>query len=486
MAWEYYDFIGVPRTATTDEVKRACFRKRKELTIAGDQKGLEFLNQVQSVLLDKDARAEYDALQEYGAEIDTLMAEAHTAMSEERWTDAVAALKLVLALIPGQPTVMNELGLCYVYSGRYPEAIDVYRKLVTSKPEVALYHSNYGHVLFLFARITPANPSSVTCKYCGTPLAIATRSGVVSIKCSQCEESTLVNLSGDKQQLLEDSRSELSQAINLEPHNPSNYTLMAQTFEHVGEYDTALQWVEKSLNADGRVDVADTERLLYAARLHAVAGRLDKVLETARRLQSLPVEDRFGYHQYVGYSFAELARETLCIYCYDVADVFAEASQLFLPNDERISVLRDVTRLLVRASREKVRCADDPLVAPPVRFLAHAVMLRVANPDTIDHETMLGRFYALAKSYSVEVLISSINRLRTGYPNLYACDGQLFDDVLEMLTRARTGSQGTSPSADDCCGSCCAMPVALVLILVLLAVAARLMETFGIFLGKLW
>ena len=144
MAWEYYKFLGVDRTATQEEVSRAYARKTRELVVAKDEKGREYLNEVAATLKDPKAREQYDRTQEYGPEFERVMTEAMAARQDERWSEAERLLKRALVLMPNDETVLNQLAICQAHGGNSEAATATFKKLVTVQPEVALYWSNYA------------------------------------------------------------------------------------------------------------------------------------------------------------------------------------------------------------------------------------------------------------------------------------------------------------------------------------------------------
>jgi len=122
MAWEYYTFIGVEQDAAQEEIKRACFRKRRQLAIDNDEKGLEYLNEVSQTLQDVRTRADYNALQQHGDEISRLYNEAIQAMETKRWRAGIDILQRILILAPEQSSVRNLLGICYTEAWMFADA----------------------------------------------------------------------------------------------------------------------------------------------------------------------------------------------------------------------------------------------------------------------------------------------------------------------------------------------------------------------------
>ena len=67
---DYYAFLGVPRNATADEIKRAYARKRREYQ--NDETKSTQLNQAYEVLCDSAKRKQYDLNMQYGNQVEDI------------------------------------------------------------------------------------------------------------------------------------------------------------------------------------------------------------------------------------------------------------------------------------------------------------------------------------------------------------------------------------------------------------------------------
>jgi len=152
MAWEYYTFLGIRQDAGLDEIKLAAARKRRELEIARDTAGKAYLNEVTQVLRDPQARAEYDALQQGGAQLQQFLTQATEAENLGNWPEAVRLYRQALILVPDHPLVLNRLAFAQAESGNFREAEKEYASLVKRFPESPVYWASYGAVCLTLAK----------------------------------------------------------------------------------------------------------------------------------------------------------------------------------------------------------------------------------------------------------------------------------------------------------------------------------------------
>ena len=116
--------LGVPQSATPDEIKRAWARLVRVHSPDKDPEGNRRINEAKSTLLDVQVRQDYDALLEYGDEITSLLEDASNAEGEEDWDQAVGIYTEILAFHPSNHAVRNKLALCQSYAGNSQLAIN--------------------------------------------------------------------------------------------------------------------------------------------------------------------------------------------------------------------------------------------------------------------------------------------------------------------------------------------------------------------------
>lgn len=70
------------------------------------------------------------------------------ALAEERWTEAIAALRQALHLGACEAHVHNALGAAYVHSGNHAEGLEHFQQALVFDPDLVDAHSNLGYTLF--------------------------------------------------------------------------------------------------------------------------------------------------------------------------------------------------------------------------------------------------------------------------------------------------------------------------------------------------
>ena len=95
---DYYVFLGIPRNATTDEIKRAYVRKRREYQ--NDETKSIQLSQAYEVLCDSSKRKQYDLNMQYGSQVEDIKDKIRNSETlEQRDKHLVDAKKIYLDIL---------------------------------------------------------------------------------------------------------------------------------------------------------------------------------------------------------------------------------------------------------------------------------------------------------------------------------------------------------------------------------------------------
>lgn len=95
---DYYAFLGVPRNATADEIKRAYARKRREYQ--NDETKSTQLNQAYEVLCDSAKRKQYDLNMQYGNQVEDIKEKIRNSETlEQRDKHLADAKKIYLGIL---------------------------------------------------------------------------------------------------------------------------------------------------------------------------------------------------------------------------------------------------------------------------------------------------------------------------------------------------------------------------------------------------
>jgi DnaJ-class molecular chaperone len=88
----FYDDLGVPQTASAEEIKRAYFRKVREHPPESDSLGYQRIRCAYENLTNSEKRSRHDASLRHGGRLAALEERAAVAMREEDWSVAEVCL----------------------------------------------------------------------------------------------------------------------------------------------------------------------------------------------------------------------------------------------------------------------------------------------------------------------------------------------------------------------------------------------------------
>jgi tetratricopeptide (TPR) repeat protein len=460
MAYEYYDFLGIDRYTDKDDINRACKRKRRALTIDDDNEGLQYLNQVQQTLLDDHSRVSYDEMQEFGDNISELLETASEQMEKEEWEDATRSLKQLLALAPKQVVARNLLGICYIRDGEYDEAIKIYDKLLAECPDTPLYWANAGYVYSEKSSGYPLKLSNgqlkSECPNCEEINFLTTINRAFVYKCEHCEKSYLIQ-EETKDEWLAKARKYYLKAVDLEPYNHEYYINVATTYDHELLYQQAVDWIEKGIIADGKVDFDDFDDLFYLCRIYSHMDKPDKMIETAKRIQLLIPEDITEAREYAIYRFMKFAHELSEIQIFDVAARFAKCALVINPKDKDINEAFEFYDSIVCAEIEYDDLKKDSNIINPMIRIASLSLADAYGEEIKDRDKIIENIFDEFSSFSDDIFLYSLNRLKKRYNGIYRLDKKFYDDCAKNMgnsVRRNNSNSNTSQQNANSSGGC--------------------------------
>jgi len=381
---DYFELLGVDRTASPDEIKRAWARQVRIHTPDKDPKRNHELNQAKATLLDPKARKAYEATLDYGEEIEDLLAEAEAAIKAEEWDDAVGPLKEVLALYPDDDATRFKLAVVLYRADRERESADVLWGLVRREPNSSLYYHWLGIVLAELGDTTVAEwAHREACKF------------------SQ----------GDS-----------------EP-----FIALARFLAKKGRFAEAEQAVEEAVHADGKVDVSDLEALLELPLIHLVAKKYGMIERDAQRVRQLLAGADPGLLEFAAFRFMDIADKLLQADRYTEAVLFLDAATQLAPIPEDLRGWERRVRLLAQIVQELGRLKDDYLVLRGLKGVVHYYAIGFAgwkvDFDVKDYflECLKGLY--TCNQYTV---LCDVERLAAEYPGLYSLASETLGEIAKV------------------------------------------------------
>lgn len=420
----HYDTLGVAPTATAEEIKRAWARLVRVHTPDKDPERNRLISEAKATLMDPKARAAYDVGLSYGEEIAELQELVDEAMGEKDWPEAVAQLREILALHPGDTHARNKYALCLFYMKRWVEARAAFERLLKDAPDVALYHANYGHMLMTSAKA-------------GTSFG-----------------------------RLDEAEEQLRRAIALEPHNAEHHRSLSELFIARRRFDKAELALEAALKADGKEDASDIDTFVALIELCWHEKVPSRAKEIGRRI-AVALDDE-GERLFVvnrllveGLEWAEETTE------YRLANSFVEAAREITPRlGEREEVAAYIRRFYdLEAEADALR--EDKNIHPPVLavYLAGVIHGRIGFKLP---ESYLDELFQALRTWDVDDLKPAGRQIQANYPAVYQEMGEFFDK-LRIEPRSSPSAVTPSPVASNAGGGCCllVLPAGFGLILAL-------------------
>ncbi|MEC4819171.1 MAG: DnaJ domain-containing protein [Scytonema sp. PMC 1069.18] len=403
MTYELYQILEVSPQASTEEIKRAyCWLVRKY----SPKKEPEQFKKIQlayKTLSEPKARDNYDVMQKYSDQIQKLVDQVQEKMQEEKWSDAISALKQLLILAPQFDTARNLLGLCYIQIENWDFAIKIYRTLTKTNPDVALYWNNFG----------------------------------------QAYKQQAENLNSrvyDKPSLYSSARDYFQQAIKLEPFNSTSYLDIAETYLNERNYPEALHWAERAIYADGKADYNDFEAFFFICRVYLFTGESEKIEVTANHIISI-LPENIEIRQYAAHRFADLGYEVTKIAAnlanfeiWRCACQFLRVAKKLNPSDSGISELYESTKDRVAAIDQYELLHQDSLIMNGFQRLAAFCLTDSFTfyDSEQDRKRFLNNILTEILASPTNTLIASLNQVKLHYPAVYKLNPELFHRIEQV------------------------------------------------------
>lgn len=151
---DFYHVLGVEKSATPDEIKRAYLGLVREYTPERSPEVFKRIRQAYETLSDPGARDRYDARP--NPRIEALVNEAAEAMKAQDFSKAEQLYKQALLDAPGLDWVRNLLGICFLYQKRPLDAIAQYERVLQQPTLDASMHANLAHAYAMVRRFDDA------------------------------------------------------------------------------------------------------------------------------------------------------------------------------------------------------------------------------------------------------------------------------------------------------------------------------------------
>jgi len=424
VANEYYELLGVVPTATRDEIRKAYALKVREAPPEREPEKFTLVRRAYETLCDEAARRDYDALEAHGARVAVLTERAGKCMEEEEWADAERAWKEVLVLWPDGHAASNGLGLCQLEQGRWSESRRTFRALTSNAPDVVAYWVNYGLGYF--------------------------RESMASDRDGPVHDDLL----------LVKARNRFRKAIELDPRASVGYELMARTYIHEEELGKALEWMEKAIQSDGKVDAGDVDILIQRCIIHARLERRSDLAAEATRIRSC-LPDEPDARKHVSGLFAQHAGDWVRVKGHQSAAWFIAEATNFDPYNRELWKHRLFLFRLADACSSIERLRQDPQIDRILGARALYVVGRLGGylpDDKSEDQKAFQTFVGAIEGAQGSIVYDQILLFRASYPACFDLDEELLDDVLLHAAKVCNRRVPAKNKDRERCISCGCLP----------------------------
>lgn len=377
-----YEVLGVTENATADEIKRAYFRLVRKFRPAENPDEFKRFTEAHAVLSDPARRSAYDQMRQHGDQVRLLTDEAGAILEEEPHR-AIRLLKEAAVLAPDLVMPRFMLGNAYLRAEDFRAAEAEFRRLVGKDPDDAVFRYNLGGVLWL-------------------------------------------------QDRLDEARTELNRAIEIDPHYHAALVMLARVDEEKGNIDQAVIALERAVLLDGVEDFADYEVFLKILRLTVLHERYSELPPLDRRMRAVIPDDEDAIH-YAMASLHDLAIDFFNAGNFKGAHaVILRAAHPGLTDPKLIESIRRITESAgLRASA--ALASEDENIALPMRGFLWARYL--ASDEDADDTVRQNIYMNLQHECRTQPfrIRTTLDRLRQHYPAVASDSAEFLRDVEGML-----------------------------------------------------
>ncbi len=151
---DFYVVLGVSKSASPDEIKRAYLALVREYTPERAPEVFKRIREAYETLSDPTTRGQYDT--RLNPRIADLLNQASETMKAQDYSKAEQFYKQALLEAPGLDWVRNLLGICFLYQKRPLDAIAQYERVLQMPTVDASMHANLAHAYGMVRRYDDA------------------------------------------------------------------------------------------------------------------------------------------------------------------------------------------------------------------------------------------------------------------------------------------------------------------------------------------
>ncbi len=300
---DHYSVLGVASTATAEEIKRAYYKKVRNHPPEKDPEGFKLLRRAYDTLSNEESRANYDAIGTYGDEIIELFDKADELVEAKDFHGAVQKLKKLVVLAPQLDSGRDYLAFCFSMIDEYEKALQQIDVVCAREKAAPCSLHTGGQIRLWWVR--------------------------------DLEDEDREKHKNRIKLLLLDAMELFKRASAREPINAEHFLGISDVYLKMCDYDRALEYVEKAINADGVVDFQDFDAFYKGCVINVIKSDIPALRGMIRRIFKVvePLDDD-EIAGYVAWKFYGFADDMVGIHDYESALELFQASKKLYPETD--------------------------------------------------------------------------------------------------------------------------------------------------------
>jgi tetratricopeptide (TPR) repeat protein len=385
-----YEVLGVPETATPEEIKRAYFRLVRRHRPTERPEMFQQFNNAHRVLSDERRRGAYDQARKAGRRVQALQDQAAAALDKDT-QKAIMLLRSAIAFAPDLPRPRMMLAQALTRIAEYEAAEKQFLWLIEDDPRNESLRVKFARSLLLQQRYT-------------------------------------------------DAEEQLHEALRINPLYYDAMVTLSRVYDAAERVDEAVATLEQAIGSHGADNFADLDALMRLLVLHFQRGRVTDMETTKQRvLAVLPTDDP----DRLGRGIRRIARRGRELYESgkdSAATVLAElavAGAAFSDEiDETVKAEAEFVFKVTFLSLQARRIVEDPLVEGALREC-----IRLKYLDRSSEEARKSRMDGLLAALQTEIvddpkrLSAAIDYLRREYPEVSADQNAFLQELVARIVR---------------------------------------------------
>jgi tetratricopeptide (TPR) repeat protein len=208
---------------------------------------------------------------------DSYTSQAQALLFAGRPDDALRMVEQAMRLNPRYPPwYLFDLGVAYLLTGRYAEAIAALKESISRGPYFIYAHTTLA-LSYLWQWVSQQSPAAQTLEP-----AVAAVQGAMALNDSLHFNHMILGWSSLYQQQYEQALAEMERAVALGPTEAGTYAALAEVLSRMGRSEEALEAAIRALRLKPEADVADVH-LAHVGSAYAVVGRYEEARASLQR-----------------------------------------------------------------------------------------------------------------------------------------------------------------------------------------------------------